>query len=246
MEPDLVVFDIAGTTLHDPDIVLDSFREALAPLRIRLQRDEVVELMGLAKREAVTSLLTRLLRGATPHPQLIEQVLARFEALCIDRYRHDPEIREVHGASDVFRALHLRGMKVALDTGFSRPVTEAILRRTGWLSEGLVDAVVTSSEVRLGRPAPDMILAIQRRLGLRAPRLAKIGDTLADLQEGMAAGASWNIAITSGAMRRAELERGPYTHLVDRLADVLPVLETPPEPRRWVPALRVLEAPTRV
>jgi phosphoglycolate phosphatase-like HAD superfamily hydrolase len=113
-----------------------------------------------------------------------------------------------------------------------RDVTDAILERTGWVRSGLVDAVVTSDEVRHGRPAPDMILAIQQRLGLRAPRFAKVGDTAADLAEGFAAGASWNIGVTYGSSDRATLACSPHTHLIDRLDEVLAVVSSPVERRQ--------------
>lgn len=229
MEPDLVVFDIAGTTLHDPDTVLSCFSRALTAAHIHAPREAIRDVMGLSKPDAIGAIIARTLGGAAPHPTLVSRINAHFEALCIEHYRDSTEVREIDGASATFAALKANGAKVALDTGFSRPITAAILERTGWVRSGLVDAVVTSDEVRHGRPAPDMILAIQQRLGLRAPRFAKVGDTTADLAEGFAAGASWNIGVTYGSSDRATLARSPHTHLIDRLAEVLEVVSSPVE-----------------
>jgi phosphonatase-like hydrolase len=232
MEPDLVVFDIAGTTLHDPDTVSSCFSRALAAAQIHASPELIREVMGLSKPDAIGAIIARTLGGAAPHPTLVSRINAHFKALCVEHYRHSTEVREIDGASATFAALQSIGAKVALDTGFSRRITDAILERTGWVRSGLVDAVVTSDEVRHGRPAPDMILAIQQRLGLRAPRFAKVGDTAADLAEGFAAGASWNIGVTYGSSDRATLACSPHTHLIDRLDEVLAVVSSPVERRQ--------------
>ena len=73
------------------------------------------------------------------------------------------------GAEDTFRALKDAGIKVALNTGFNRVVTQTILDRLGWTGCPLIDAVISSDEVPRGRPHPDMIRPSCERLGLTIP-----------------------------------------------------------------------------
>src|SRR5690606_23925643 len=104
-------------------------------------------------------------------------------------YRSDSSVQEMPGATEVFRRLKDSGLKVALDTGFCRPIADVILDRLGWAQNGLLDATVTSDEVTHGRPHPDLVLEAMRRSGVdRVESTAKVGDTPADLQEGMSAG----------------------------------------------------------
>ena len=86
----------------------------------------------------------------------------------IAHYNKSPAVREIDGASDVFKALKAAGVRVALDTGFDRRIANAVLRRMRWIALGLVDVTVTSDEVIDGRPAPDMIF--------RAMTLAGVGS----------------------------------------------------------------------
>jgi phosphonatase-like hydrolase len=114
---------------------------------------------------------------------------------------------------------------VALNTGFSRDITQVILNRLGWLDGGIVDFSVTSDEVKRGRPYPDMIQLLMARSGIREPRrVAKVGDAPADLQEGHNAGCGLVIGVTQGTHRRAELECFPHTHLIATVADLPNVL----------------------
>ncbi len=64
------------------------------------------------------------------------------------------------------RALKRSGIRVALDTGFNRSITQVILDRLGWSQSRLIDATICSDEVRRGRPHPDMIQALMARLGV--------------------------------------------------------------------------------
>ena len=113
---------------------------------------------------------------------------------------------------------------MALDTGFSRVITQVILDRLGWLSSQLIDATICSDEVERGRPYPDMIHALMGQLNVSdARRVAKVGDTPVDLQEGEQAGCGRVIGVTGGTHSRRELEAYYHTDLVETVAE-LPAL----------------------
>jgi phosphonatase-like hydrolase len=139
-------------------------------------------------------------------------------------YRADPAVREIDGASKVFGELRRVGVKVALDTGFSRDIVNAILQRLGWAGTDLLDATVASDEVPRGRPHPNLVLRAMSLTAVKDPqRVAKVGDTPADLQEGHAAGCGFVIGVTNGSHTRQQLEPHPHTHLIDNLRE-LPAL----------------------
>src|SRR5262249_58578109 len=60
MEIELVVFDMAGTTVHDGDAVGSCFRAALATAGVAAPADAVKAVMGLPKPQAVDRKSTRL------------------------------------------------------------------------------------------------------------------------------------------------------------------------------------------
>ena len=221
---DLVVFDIAGTTVYDGDAVHRCLAEAVSLGGVEVSRETINQVMGMPKPQAIARLLTTA-RGAPPDPAEITQLYAAFERLMIEHYRESRDVRETEGATDVMRRLHASGVTVALDTGFARAITDVVLTRLGWGAE-IVDLTVSSDEVERGRPHPDMILAAMKRAGVADPsRVAKVGDTPADLLEGTAAGCGFVIGVTSGSHTRGELETHPHTHLISSISEIVPIVD---------------------
>ncbi len=216
---ELVVFDLAGTTVEDGDAVNASFRAALAGAGIEVDPAAVNAVMGLPKPEAIRLLLAGL--GRPVRAGEVDALHESFVRRMRDHYAHDPSVREIPGAASAFTALRGAGIRVALNTGFSRAITAVLLRRLGWLAPAVIDADVASDEVPRGRPFPDMIGHLMARLGITDPRrVAKVGDTRADLEEGTNAGCGLVIGVTTGSFTREQLQACPHTHLLGSVAEV--------------------------
>ena len=215
----LVVFDMAGTTVQDGEGVVNrALRTALEGYGVSVTFDDVNKVMGLPKPDAIR----KLARG---HADIsVAKVYVDFEQAMVDHYRTSPEVAAIPGAEDVFVALRAAGIKVALDTGFARPIVDAIVERLGWAD--LLDATVASDEVAHGRPQKDLIIEAMARTGITdVQTVAKVGDTPSDIQEGQAAGCTWVIAVTEGSHTLNQL--APYlpTHIVPNITHV-PALVT--------------------
>ncbi|MFT3882174.1 MAG: HAD hydrolase-like protein [Gemmatales bacterium] len=220
--PGLVVFDLAGTTVIDPDGVGTCLREALQNVGVHSTVAETNAVMGIPKPEAIRTLLTQHQR--TDLLGSIDAIHADFTQRMIHFYQTDPRVSEIPGALRTFAVLHQAGIKVALNTGFFRDITETLLKRLNWLNTGYIDATMCSDEVPRGRPYPDMIQALMKQLGISDSRhVAKVGDTPSDLGEGTSAGCGWVIGVTEGSHSREQLLPHPHTHLVKTVAD-LPAL----------------------
>lgn len=216
----LVVFDIAATTVEDGDAVNVCIRDALHAAGLSATRDQVNKVMGLPKPDAIAMLIQQTSSGDPP-PHQVRLIHDDFVARSIDYYRHNEMVREVPGATSVFQALKRAGIKIALDTGFNRAITDVILARLGWNDSGLIDASISSDEVARGRPFPDMIHSLMRQCDVHDPTaVAKVGDTPADLQEGKSAGCGLIVGVTEGTHTREELESYPHSHLVNTIRDV--------------------------
>src|SRR5262249_53550028 len=91
----------------------------------------------------------------------------------------------------------------------------------GWNDPQLVNLTVTSDEVARGRPHPDMIEYAMRQLGVAdAQRVAKVGDTPADLEEGSRAGCGLVSGVTAGTHTVDQLRASPHTHLIATIAEL--------------------------
>src|SRR5579862_3661053 len=183
MQMQLVVFDLAGTTVHDPGAVNGCFRAALSAAGVNVAVADVNAVMGLPKPEAIRRLVV-----GTSLAGRIAAIHEDFQARMVDFYRTDPAVAEIPGTTALFQRLRATGVAVAVNTGFSRQIVRTLLDRLGWERDGLIQASVTSDEVPNGRPQPDMIFHLMRELNVsNAINVAKVGDTPADLEEGTAA-----------------------------------------------------------
>jgi phosphonatase-like hydrolase len=221
MHIELVLFDMAGTTVRDDDAVNVCLREALAQ-KTGVTRDEVNKVMGLPKPIAIRLLLEEKLGGpGQVSSGTVDLVYQDFLARMLEHYRTAPGIEPMPHTLDTFCRLKEAGVHLALDTGFSRPIVDAILERLGWNEGGLLDATVASDEVSRGRPHADLALRAMELTGVREPeRVAKVGDTPSDLQEGIAAGCGLVIGVTNGSHTREQLSAHTHTHLIGSLAEL--------------------------
>lgn len=200
MTIDLVVFDVAGTTVHDAGNVAAALSAAVRERGIDVGIDEVEQVMGLAKPVALRKLL-----GGSVDDQELQAAFRSFRHHMLEHYLRSPSVRPVDGVEATFFALREMGVKIALDTGFDRKILDAILLRLGWFDA--VDFTVASDEVAAGRPAPDMIRRAMAATGVNDPqRVAKVGDTPIDMYEGHNAGCVEVIGVLTGTGSAEELE----------------------------------------
>jgi phosphonatase-like hydrolase len=217
---ELVVFDMAGTTVSEGGAVYECLRDTLAANGLDVPSNAVHEVKGMDKYEALRILIESSAMREELAPGL-DAIHEDFVERMIEFYRNDPSVGETPGASDTFRRLRRAGVKVALNTGFSRDIAQTLIDRLGWERDELVDASVTSDEVERGRPHPDMIRRLMLKLDVDDPRrVAKVGDTPADLLEGKNAGCGLVVGVTQGSCALEQLERYPHDHLIGSVAEL--------------------------
>jgi phosphonatase-like hydrolase len=201
----LVIFDVAGTTVLDDGLVIEAFLDALE----HVEKDSpnidqylaiVKETMGERKIDVFMKIFGVDAKAQVAHEAFMEAYLKRVKR---------GEVVAIPGSERLFKTLRENGMKVALNTGFSRNILDAIIDSLEWRS--LIDFSIASSEVNQGRPAADMINALvekYRRETGSQPELGHVvvlGDTVADMIAAKNAGISNRIAILSGVHTEADL-----------------------------------------
>lgn len=223
----LIVFDIAGTTLADNYDVHRVLQKALAADEITISIEDANAVMGIPKPVAIRSLLEKRYAGSLAIDEdWIQTIHARFVNEMIHFYKTDPGVHEKAGVSETFFELKKRNIKVVVDTGFDRKITDAILERVGWKHNVLIDASVASDEVANGRPYPDMIFKAMKLTEVTSvAHVAKVGDTPSDLQQGSAAGCRLVVGVTTGAFSREELAKEEHTHLIENIGDLLKIVD---------------------
>ena len=219
----LAVFDIAGTTVADDHAVANAFRNAFESYGYgEISEEDVKPLMGYKKPIAIRMVLEKL--GVDEDIALVEDIHDEFVSEMMDYYEYSPEVKPMPEAENVFLQLKERGIKVALNTGFSKDIADVIVSRLQWKERGLIDDYIASDEVEAGRPQPFMIQTLMQRAGITdANEVIKIGDTEVDVNEGRNAGCSLVVAVTTGAFTKEQLQEYNPDHIIDDLSQ-LPAL----------------------
>jgi phosphonatase-like hydrolase len=222
---DLVVFDMAGTTIQAADQVPAAFQQAFAQIGVTLSGEEIRAVRGRSKREAISDLLPRHLSPAEKH-QLAKEVYGHFQRILIERYERQG-VEPVDGAEGIFDWLKVRGVKVALSTGFDRELTTLLLKMVGW--DQKIEVVVCNEDVPKGRPAPYLVFRAMEWAGCESVhQVAVVGDTVSDLQAAYNAGARWRIGVLSGAHSEAQLRAGPPSEIIASVKELPSVFKEQP------------------
>ena len=219
-EVKLVIFDLAGTVIEDAGQVPEAFTTALGNYGIEVTNDSIREVRGASKREAIQRFIESQpgIKNAEVNART-EEIYNSFRNTLAGQYEQDG-VREIPGATETFTWLRHRGVRVALNTGFDRMITQLLLDSMHWNGD-LINAVACGDDVRHGRPAPDLIFKVMERSEVASVHhVANVGDTVLDLQAGQNAGVRYNIGVLSGAHSKEQLEREPHTHLLLSVAEL--------------------------
>jgi phosphonatase-like hydrolase len=189
--------------------------------------EEVKKVMGFRKMDAIRILLEKFAPALKDEDLLIDRIHTRFIDKMIEFYMNDETLAPFPHAESVFAALHSQGIKIALNTGFTRSITDTILHRLRWDDRSsLIDQVICSDEVAQGRPYPDMIEVLMGDLGIdSAARILKVGDTEVDIEEGRNAACGKVVSVTTGAYTREQLLPYRPDFIIDDLEELIPIIE---------------------
>lgn len=222
----LVVFDMAGTTVSDENYVAQSFQQAMEKHGYNVKLEDVNPLMGYEKPLAIQMMLDKYETDVLKiNEEIIHQIHTEFVNIMIDFYTHSQEIKPLPNVENTFEELRAMGIKIGLDTGFSKNIADLIINRLQW--EDKIDIMVASDEVKNGRPYPDMINQIKTRLNIQPEDLVvKVGDTEVDINEGINAGCKYVVGVTTGAFTRSELEPFHPTHIIDNISELIAIIKS--------------------
>jgi phosphonoacetaldehyde hydrolase len=249
-----IILDWAGTTVDFGSLApVRTLQQIFARANIALTELETRQSMGLPKKDHIRQILMinrvreewKRIHGHVPGEAEVDELYQHFVPLqfsCLLEY--SAVIPGVVQATERFRR---RGLKIASTTGYTREMLDLLVeagRKAGYVP----DCNLCPSDVGGGRPQPFMIYEAAVRLQVYPLQaIVKIGDTPADIQEGLNAGA-WSIGVAATgnmlglsqmefealsasereaclASARVELKKAGAHYVVDSVADVDPVLD---------------------
>ncbi|MEI3849496.1 MULTISPECIES: phosphonatase-like hydrolase [unclassified Microbacterium] len=200
---ELVVLDMAGTTVLDDGIVERAFQRAAERTGVadRMPWPEALQYVRDTMGQSKIDVFTHLAGGDRA---AAERATAQFEDAYAEIVSEDGA-HEIPGAAAAIRTFRAQGIAVALTTGFSPATRDVLLDALGW--RDLVDVALSPVDAGRGRPAPDLVLTALLRTGVSAVQaVAVAGDTTSDVESGRRAGAGFVAGVLSGAHGRTALE----------------------------------------
>ena len=223
MQIQCVVFDMAGTTVNEDNIVYKTLQAALNHFNVPVDLNHVLlHGAGKEKFQAIKDIIAN-----SPYELDETSQLDAFNYFLaqLDIAYTNFDVTPMPGAEHVFAALKQSGIKVVLNTGYNRATAESLLGQLGWTEGQQIDLLVTASDVLHNRPMPDMIFYAKDKLHLEDTKhMVKIGDSCIDIEEGKNAGCLLNIGITTGAQTETQLMEAKPDYIVHSLTDMLDIL----------------------
>jgi len=213
----LVVFDMAGTTVKDDGLVERAF--ALAADRTGItssaeQREEALDYV----RETMGQSKIEVFRALTGDEDVAVRANEAFE-VAYSELVASVGVEAIPGAAEVMRELRDGGVKVVLTTGFSRVTLDALLDALDW--HDVADLTLSPADAGRGRPFPDLPLTALLRTGTTSVgSMVVIGDTASDMLSGVNAGAGLVVGVLSGAHDEDALEEAGADAVITSVADL--------------------------
>ena len=214
---ELVVLDMAGTTVLDDGVVEQAFQRAAERTGVadRMPWDDALDhvrvTMGQSKIDVFTHLAGGDVAAATRATAAFEDAYAEIVA--------EQGVSEVPGAADAIQGLKDAGLAVVLTTGFAPVTRDALIDGLGW--RGLVDLALSPIDAGRGRPAPDLVLTALMRTGTSSvSAVAVAGDTVSDVESGRRAGAGLVAGVLTGAHDRAALRTAGADLVLDDITSL--------------------------
>ncbi|MES2774603.1 MAG: phosphonatase-like hydrolase [Bacteroidota bacterium] len=220
----MVVFDMAGTTVNEDNIVYKTVQKAINDAGFNVTLDQVLEEgAGKEKLQAIKSVLKTF--AGNEDEQLADNIFQKFRVLLTNAY-DTAEILPQNNAAELFSALKKRSIIVILNTGYNAATATSLITKLGWQKGVDFDGLITASDVANGRPDPAMILLAMQQFGIQYPKeVIKIGDSVIDIEEGQNAGCVLNIGITTGAHTPEQLKSANPDYIIDNLVELLPIID---------------------
>jgi phosphonatase-like hydrolase len=223
-EIELVVFDMAGTTVDEGNVVYKTVQKVINDEGYKVSLNDVLNYgAGKEKHQAIIDVL----KGCTNSDDVeasAQKVFSNFKKALEIAYSN-LDVKSFEGTETLFRDLRKKKIKVVLNTGYDFITANSLLTKLGWSVGETIDALVTSDDVENGRPGGEMILKAMEITGIKkAEKVLKVGDSAIDIEEGKSANCGMTVGVLTGAQTREQIQTANPTYILNSLTELRAIL----------------------
>lgn len=218
---ELLVLDMAGTTIDEDNVVYKTLTEAVNSHGYSVSLEKVLSsCAGMEKLEAITSLLKEIDGNEEDATVIFENFSEKLkEAYC------NLDVKPINGTENFLLTMKAQNKKVVLNTGYTSEIAHQLLDKLQWKENIHFDALITADDVSESRPSPEMINLAMKKFNIMEPeKVLKAGDSVIDIEEGKNAGCGLTIAVLSGAQNRTELEKAKPDYILNTISEAEHIL----------------------
>lgn len=220
----LVVFDMAGTTVNENNLVYKTVQKVINQEGFSISLDEVLQHgAGKEKHKAITDVLTACTTNIDI-ATIADKAFGNFKTTLETAY-DEAQISTFDGMQDFFDTLRKHDIKIVLNTGYDSKTANKLLEKLNWKVGNQIDALITSDDVINGRPNPDMIQMAMAKFGITDPaQVLKAGDSEIDIMEGKNSGCAITVGVLSGAQNREQLQVANPDYILNNVMEIESIL----------------------
>ena len=214
---ELAVFDMAGTTVNEDNVVYKTVKAALAKHGVEVSLDTVLEFgAGKEKFKAISDILEETKTTEVDANAVFEDFKGMLEGAYANL-----DVTTYEGVEELFELLKSKDVKVVLNTGYDQKTAKSLLNKLGWVPGEQIDALITADDVVKGRPSSEMIDKAMAMFGITtSDNVLKAGDSVIDIEEGKNANCGWTVGVLTGAQTREQLATAEPSMILDSLSDL--------------------------
>jgi phosphonatase-like hydrolase len=220
MKVSMVIFDMAGTTIDENNLVYKTLQKAIQSAGIKVSLEDVFEYgAGKEKLNAIQDIVGFF--GTQDQEKLTTQIYTDFLML-LEKAYEETDIKGIDNAEEVLQSLRNQNILVVLNTGYNKKTATQLLDKIKWRQFFHYDLLVTADDVKQSRPAPDMIQYAMNLCAIDDPKkIIKVGDSAIDIEEGNNANCLYSIGVTTGAHTAAQLKKANPSYIFEDISEVL-------------------------
>ena len=194
-----VIFDLDGTLLDSVDLHAVAWHEALVKFGHDVSFEKVRSQIGKGGDKLIPFFLSE--SEQADHGEALQTWREkRFKE------KYLPLVRPFSAVPDLLKRVRSAGLKAAVASSAKKDQLDQYLKIAGISS--LVDEATASGDVEESKPAPDLFQAVLKKLNMKGPDAAAVGDTPYDAEAARKAGVHPIGVLSGGSIESALRQAG--------------------------------------